>query len=60
MCQERKLSLSFDYLIGEKDNRFGYRQAKRLCGLEIDHKLELCRLPTGKSAGLVPLNIEST
>ena len=33
----------FDHLVGEQQERFGYREAKRLGRLEIDNELELVR-----------------
>src|SRR6516165_3130006 len=33
----------FDHLVGANQNRWGYRKAKRLGGLEVQDHLEFCR-----------------
>ena len=43
-CQERKSTVSFDYLVGEREHPRRNCEAKRLGGLEIDHELKLGRL----------------
>jgi hypothetical protein len=35
---------SLDHLVGECEQRRGHFEAKRPCGLEVDHELELGRL----------------
>jgi len=37
-CSKRP---SFDHLVGKQQERLGDRKTERLCGLEIDDKLEL-------------------
>src|SRR2546429_9604280 len=34
---------SLDHLVGGDEQSIWYFEAKRLCGLEVDHELELCR-----------------
>jgi hypothetical protein len=37
----------FDHLVGAKQNRWGYRKAKRLGGLEVHGHLKFCRQLNG-------------
>jgi hypothetical protein len=41
MCQQRKWHSSFDHLVGALQQRRRHFDAKRLCGLQIDHQFEL-------------------
>src|SRR5262245_31441209 len=43
ICGAAECSL-FDHLVGAHQERFRYRQSKRLCGLKIDNKLKLRRV----------------
>jgi hypothetical protein len=44
-CEQSQQSRPlFDHLVGEREHIVGDRDAERLCGLEIDDKLELSRL----------------
>src|SRR5262249_19370961 len=46
---------SFDHLVGASEQCRGYREAERLCGLEIEDQLEWVGRTTGNSAGFAPL-----
>ena len=48
VCPARLL----DHLIGQEEQRGGYRQPERLGGLEVDDQLELQRLLHGQLRGL--------
>jgi hypothetical protein len=47
MCQQRKWPLLFDHLVGELLDMERHFEAKRLCGVEVDHKLVFGRLLDG-------------
>lgn len=49
LCQKRtnalhRKALLFDYLVGDGEELIRHLQAERLRGLDVDDKLELCRL----------------
>jgi hypothetical protein len=39
----RPRTFSFDHLVGAQQDRWGYRKAERLGGLEVHGHLEFCR-----------------
>ena len=68
MCHERTsctaaneaLGWLFNDLIGADEQDPRDHEAERLGGREVDHQLELRRLPYGSSPGLAPFRILST
>jgi hypothetical protein len=42
--QSQQSDCLFDHLVGEQLHLIGYGETERLSGLEIEHKVELCRL----------------
>jgi hypothetical protein len=57
-CSKLKQSL-LDHLVGERERLVRDRQAERLRGLEVDEKIELCRLHHWQIGGFGPLQIAS-
>ena len=47
----------FDHFIGDGKKPGRNRQPKRLCGLEVDHELESCRLHDWQVARLLALQV---
>jgi hypothetical protein len=45
----------FDHLVGKGEQLVGHGKAERLCGLEVDHQLELDWGLNGKLARLLAL-----
>ena len=61
MGQEASVANLLDHLVGGGEQLIGNGEAERLCGLEIEHKLEFGRSLTGQiRAGSSPLRIRST
>jgi hypothetical protein len=47
----------FDHLVGGDEQRWRHREAERLGGLEVDHELELGRLPNWKITDFLALRM---
>src|SRR6267154_976131 len=50
--QDEVSAVSFDHLIGGREQCRWHNEAERLCGLEVDHKFELGRLHDRQFGGL--------
>jgi hypothetical protein len=53
------IACSLDQLVGAKEKRLWDRQPNRLCGLFVDHKLNLVGCSTAQIGGLCPFRILS-
>jgi hypothetical protein len=51
-CHKQISAASFDHLVGTREQRLRDGKAERLCGFQIDDKLELGWLLDGEIAGL--------
>src|ERR1700730_3967784 len=51
----QQTNVLFDHLVGTRKQRWRNVEAERLCGLEVDNKIESCRLDARQVSGLVSL-----
>jgi hypothetical protein len=64
MGQEASFANLLDHLVGGGEQLIGDGEAERLCGLEIEHKLEFGRSLNGQIRGILtlenPIDIRSS